>query len=659
MDERYKQINKLSAGMLDMTLSRNPYSKEVFISFNNASRDHYQDADLYELTRIKKVAVVTRNTDMEYTQMLDTPELQLDNDKVPYDVTMSITGLPRLLHLDDSITIDNVKYRVSAIKPFNRDIDKVITVTVYPERVNYQTPLHLYAISFYNLNGELLQELPDTRQELILEFVYSGTPTSVGISLSEVDYPFSKRVKAIYDPAVTSTIWLQDGDTRSNTLSVHIVGQTHPTFKVLEVVENGVYNTIEYERALVKVQPKLSTLTVTESGIYKPELGTDGFSEVVVNVQATQPSFEIATCDLYTEYSPCKEFTFVGYFRKYFTVRYPIFTFTGDVLSNKDLYLGLSVQGVRKVFTSDSKYLYKSKSVLLDDWHISDDKYKMLASVNSENKHIYYSKEFDKKASAFSTMLIDSRTYSYRLVSSAHLIVPPNVLVGVPASSVDMLSPIGKTLEDVGFSNLIRVPELDINTVYPLSKKRTPTLEELLSGQNRNLVNAWDAYPRYCGYTPIEPIRLGAMKVFHNNKILEPLDSYTDTQLSEFGTIQLVYPYSTDYIAFRVFGSRFPLRDTEFLHFSGDDIFCSDKYFLPAVLNKDYAYILQSFRIDDGYAFDRKSRRFSRKPQQYKSLQFNLYSEVELQSRVSTHIAMTKKLYSLRRDSDLATATLI
>lgn len=554
MDERYEQLNKLSAGMLDLSLSRNPYSKEVFICFNNTTRDHYQDADLFELTRIKKVAVVTRNTDMEYTPMSEVTELQLDNDKVPYDVTFTITGLPRLITLDDSIIIDAVRYRVSSIKPFNRDVDKVLSVTVYPERVNTANPLHLYALTFFDLEGNPITEPPTERQELILEFVYGGFPKTVDYSTSVVDYPFSPRVKVIYDPTVDSYINLRDGNLTSNKLLTHIVGQTYPTFRVLEITENGNYNVIKYDRAVVEVKPKLSTLTVTENGTFTPQLGTDGFSSVTVKVESSTPSFNIASINTRTENVVFKAFDLkpTGALEIY-----PTLTFNGDLWVNQNLYLGISRyhltrRGVSVTGEEKKRRTVKRGYTLFNDARLSGDHYKMYAWFNPQSKQVGYTTSLEGDPVIYmhagvnydNPMLVDE-SLQYAIASTANELVMSQFYVSD------------------GFE---RAEQFDINSV--VKTKGKTDLQDYLDNHEdllckwplRDVVTHFRTYINYVDIAPIVPIKLADLEVlayvgtYFSSQPLGKLSSFTKERFERLGGVKLKLPYSLSYIFYRILG---------------------------------------------------------------------------------------------------------
>lgn len=55
----------------------------------------------------------------------------------------------------------------------------------------------------------------------------------------------------------------------------------------IELTENGIYDIVGYDRAIVAVpETPLQLITITKNGVYKPKEG--GYSEVIVDIQSTK-----------------------------------------------------------------------------------------------------------------------------------------------------------------------------------------------------------------------------------------------------------------------------------------------------------------------------------------------------------------------------------
>lgn len=139
------QLNKFASGMADLQMSRSPLSQEVIIIFNETYRDHYQDTVQNEVDRVKKLAVVKKDVDMNYVQQIGDILLE-DIDQLPWVVSTTVTNLPRLPKMDDQILIDGLRYTISMVKPSNRFVDSIILLSVYPDRTD-EDNLDIYSIT--------------------------------------------------------------------------------------------------------------------------------------------------------------------------------------------------------------------------------------------------------------------------------------------------------------------------------------------------------------------------------------------------------------------------------------------------------------------------------------------------------------------------------
>lgn len=147
MIERINRIDKYACGMLDLQMARHPLSCEVIVIFNDVMRDHYQDAVGVESSRVKKIALVRKNTDMNYVQEIGDVLLEDNLQELPWIVSMTKTGLPRIPKMDDQIAIDGIKYTISMVKPVNRNIPSIVELLIYPERTSQEEYLDIISVT--------------------------------------------------------------------------------------------------------------------------------------------------------------------------------------------------------------------------------------------------------------------------------------------------------------------------------------------------------------------------------------------------------------------------------------------------------------------------------------------------------------------------------
>lgn len=192
MDERLKILNRFVTGIVDINITRNPLHSEVSVVFNDAVLDQYQDSIVKESCRVKKYALVRKNVDMSYVQELGDILLE-DTDQLPWMVGMSMTGLPRIPKFNDYIILDNVKYTISAVKPFNRQIDSIIWCFIYPERTDFTESLEIISVTPF-VNGFPLENIPlDYDKLIVLDILYKGFPTEY--SFDGITWkPFRSRI---------------------------------------------------------------------------------------------------------------------------------------------------------------------------------------------------------------------------------------------------------------------------------------------------------------------------------------------------------------------------------------------------------------------------------------------------------------------------------
>ena len=205
MLESLQPLNEFASGMADLQLDRNPLAQEVIVIFNSVTRDHYQDSILQEECRIKKMAVVKKDTDMDYVQQLGDLLLE-DEDSIPWIVSMTKTGFPRALRLDDQILIDGLRYTISATRPANRSIDSIVNVSIYPDRTD-KDELKLYRLT----------KLSDG----YVDILYGGAPVQMGFNPQSVLNP---RIRQPFEsiakfPNDKGTLYVFDNEGNSAQLS--------------------------------------------------------------------------------------------------------------------------------------------------------------------------------------------------------------------------------------------------------------------------------------------------------------------------------------------------------------------------------------------------------------------------------------------------------
>lgn len=209
MLESLQPLNEFASGMADLQLDRNPLAQEVIVIFNSVTRDHYQDSVLQEECRVKKMAVVKKDTDMEYVQQLGDLLLE-DEDSIPWIVSMTRTGFPRALRLDDQILIDGLRYTISATRPANRSIDSIVNVSIYPDRTDKDE------LKLYNLT-----KLSDG----YVDILYGGAPVQIGFTPQAVLNPRARQPfeSIIMFPNDKGTVYIFDNENNKGQLSYQFV----------------------------------------------------------------------------------------------------------------------------------------------------------------------------------------------------------------------------------------------------------------------------------------------------------------------------------------------------------------------------------------------------------------------------------------------------
>lgn len=194
MSLQLSRLDRYAAGMAEIQLNHNPLSQEIEVIFNDVVRDHYQDAHVVSDTRVKKQAVVKKNVDMNYVQELGGDLLLEDIDSLPWVVSLTILDLPRIPKMDDSILIDGIIYTISMVKPSNRNLQSILNLFVYPERVHQHESLEVVSVKLVRTN--------------VLDILYKGNPKEMSFD-NKFWFPF--RSYALYD-LMNDTLYLRNDE---------------------------------------------------------------------------------------------------------------------------------------------------------------------------------------------------------------------------------------------------------------------------------------------------------------------------------------------------------------------------------------------------------------------------------------------------------------
>lgn len=186
-DFRSQYIQRYEQGMVDIRISRHNLRRNVIVSLRDVEHDIYMDvADSTEEARICKQAIVVMNPDMYYVQE-QFDNLDMPDDILPFVIVLTMSGLPRQLHMNDWVIVDGKIYVISKVKPTNRELGKVLECLVYPMRDSrlIDDPLAIYKIRF----RVGLLEVPWTDiydKRVVMELIYGGCP--LWMSFNGVDW---------------------------------------------------------------------------------------------------------------------------------------------------------------------------------------------------------------------------------------------------------------------------------------------------------------------------------------------------------------------------------------------------------------------------------------------------------------------------------------
>lgn len=219
-------IERYTARMADIKISRHPLRRTMLFIVNETEFDMYNDSHTVERCRVLKSAIVKKNPDMYYVQEnFGADVLVEDGDKIPWVITMTCLGLPRLPMLDDRVWLDGVIYSVSAVKPINRDNRGVIELMVYPERVEYMDQLAIYGVSF----RDGMSSIPISsayNKTVVMDVLWGGYPMRMSFDKKRwMPFAHSSEVKV---PRGARYLYIQDaqGVTASLEFYRHTTGES-------------------------------------------------------------------------------------------------------------------------------------------------------------------------------------------------------------------------------------------------------------------------------------------------------------------------------------------------------------------------------------------------------------------------------------------------
>lgn len=137
-DIRVTTVTRFMTKMTDLKVRRHPFRHLVVINFCDVIKDHYGDSSSSEPTQvIEKEVIIQKNPDLDYINAA-TGILMNDGDKLPWLMICTLTNLPRTLHQGDFVQDEGDVYKVSGVKPVNRDNPDIICCFLHPDRDDFE-----------------------------------------------------------------------------------------------------------------------------------------------------------------------------------------------------------------------------------------------------------------------------------------------------------------------------------------------------------------------------------------------------------------------------------------------------------------------------------------------------------------------------------------
>lgn len=120
-------------GMTEIKIHRHPLKSVVLICLCKVTRDHYGDTSSVVEQTVTKEVILQKNPDLMYINAT-IGELLDDGDELPWIMILTLKDLPRTLRLGDYVRLDDLIYKVSGVRPVNRENPNVIQCFLHPKR---------------------------------------------------------------------------------------------------------------------------------------------------------------------------------------------------------------------------------------------------------------------------------------------------------------------------------------------------------------------------------------------------------------------------------------------------------------------------------------------------------------------------------------------
>lgn len=182
MEERLKALSSFSQGLSDIRISRHPGHKDMMFIIMNKYNDQYGDAYTEEVVRIYKQGILQLKPQLDFVQEFE--DVLSESDEDPYSLIVTTTNLPRFPRTNDRVLIDGELYEISAVRPTNRNTQRVFECLVYPDR-NATDELDIKTVNLFRDNKQV--PLEDCFHSTVnYEIIYGGSP--IQLSFNNVDW---------------------------------------------------------------------------------------------------------------------------------------------------------------------------------------------------------------------------------------------------------------------------------------------------------------------------------------------------------------------------------------------------------------------------------------------------------------------------------------
>lgn len=132
-DKRLNAIKRFAVGMTDIKIHRHPLMDNVTVVLCDVERDHYGDIKTTPTSAVHKEVIIQKNPNLDYINDA-TGVLSDDSSSLPWIAVLTLTDLPRTLHQGDYITYEQFDYKVSGVRPLNRNNPYIIKCFLHPQR---------------------------------------------------------------------------------------------------------------------------------------------------------------------------------------------------------------------------------------------------------------------------------------------------------------------------------------------------------------------------------------------------------------------------------------------------------------------------------------------------------------------------------------------